>query len=222
MCHVELYKCQMIEIEPTLADLAAASGLQPRTIRSWVAQGLLSGPLSRGAFARYPSDTLERVMAIRAMRDLVGMSLSSIRQELLVASAEKVRSYAAKAAGLSPEVPPERKPMPANPGAALDYVRALRSKANEEQTTASAGTIVPLPMSKSASPGTGFDALERRLVEARSGTPSARKSRAEEWIRIPVTPDVELAIRGRLDDEQRARLERCADLVRDILLGRDS
>jgi len=164
---------------------------------------------------------LERVMAIRAMRDLIGMSLSNIRQELLVAPAEKVRSYAAKAAGLSPEVTSERKPIPGNPGAALDYLRALRSKASEAPMMASAATIVPLPTSKSTSPGTGFEALERRLVEVRSGAPPARKSRVVEWIRLPVTPDVELAIRGRLDDEQRARLERCADLIRDILFGRD-
>jgi hypothetical protein len=36
---------------------------------------------------------------------------------------------------------------------------------------------------------------------------------------MPVTPDVEISVRGPLDAEQRARLERCADLLRDILLG---
>lgn len=40
--------------ELTLAELADASGLQSRTIRSWVAQGLLPGPLTRGPAARYP------------------------------------------------------------------------------------------------------------------------------------------------------------------------
>ena len=54
----------------TLAELADASGLQPRTIRSWVAQGLLPGPLSRGPGARYPVDQLERILAIRTMKEL--------------------------------------------------------------------------------------------------------------------------------------------------------
>ncbi|MGK7871407.1 hypothetical protein, partial [Falsiroseomonas sp. E2-1-a20] len=63
----------------------------------------------------------------------------------------------------------------------------------------------------------GFDALEQRLGQGRA-RPAARKARAEEWLRIPITPDVELTVRGRLDVEQRAQLERCADLVRDILL----
>ena len=76
--------------EPTLAELAAASGLQPRTIRSWVAQDLLPAPLNRGPGARYPADMLQRLLAIRAMRDLLGMPLAAIRQELLVASAERI------------------------------------------------------------------------------------------------------------------------------------
>ena len=33
---------------PTLSDLATASGIEPRTIRSWVAQGLLPPPLEIG------------------------------------------------------------------------------------------------------------------------------------------------------------------------------
>ena len=59
--------------EQTLAELAEATGLQRRTIRSWVAQGLIPGPLSRGPAARYPAEVLERIMAIRSMRDRLGM-----------------------------------------------------------------------------------------------------------------------------------------------------
>jgi hypothetical protein len=70
-------------------------------------------------------------------------------------------------------------------------------------------------------PRSGFEALEHRLSDSGHTPPAARKARAEEWLRIPITPDVELAIRGRLDPEQRTRLERCADLIRDILHGRD-
>lgn len=207
--------------EPTLADLAAASGLQARTIRSWVAQGILPGPLTRGPAARYPADTLQRLLAIRAMRDLLGMPLAAIRQELLVASPEQVEAYAAKAAGLAPEPVEAPHASPAGsaaPGAALDYLRGLRAR----------GAAAPAPPSQLAEapaalvppPPRGFAALEQHLAAGRL-TASTRKARAEEWLRIPITPDVELAVRGRLDAEQRAQLERCADLVRDILLGRD-
>lgn len=210
--------------EPTLADLAAASGLQARTIRSWVAQGILPGPLTRGPAARYPADTLRRLLAIRAMRDLLGMPLAAIRQELLVASAEQLDAYAAKAAGLAPEpqeAPPARLAAPASPGAALDYLRALRARAAAAPAPpAQLAEDRADPLPSPSPPPRGFAALEQHLAAARPAVP-ARKARAEEWLRIPITPDVELAVRGRLDAEQRAQLERCADLVRDILLGRD-
>src|SRR4051795_760231 len=94
MLHVR----HMDEPEPTLADLAEASKLEPRTIRSWVAQGLLPGPRSRGPGARYPADALERLLAIRGMRDRLGMPLAAIRQELLVATPEQLRAHAGRAA----------------------------------------------------------------------------------------------------------------------------
>ncbi|MGG5807715.1 helix-turn-helix domain-containing protein [Falsiroseomonas sp. CW058] len=207
--------------EPTLADLAAASGLQPRTIRSWVAQGILPGPLNRGPAARYPADTLHRLLAIRAMRDLLGMPLGAIRQELLVATPEQIAAHAAKATGLGPETPEPPAAVAPAPDAALDYLRGLRAKAAAPtplpEASMSARALAPVAR---PGPASGFEALETRLGQGRAA-PAARKARAEEWLRIPITPDVEFAVRGRLDAEARARIERCADLVRDILLGRD-
>ena len=218
----------MLSTESTLAELAAASGLQPRTIRSWVAQGILPGPLSRGPFARYPADMLERVLAVRSMRDVLGMPLASIRQELLVAPPELIRSHAAKAAGLAPEQPEAPRPASPAPDAALSYLRGLRAQSAQPQSPRSIFgrpafmAEMPPPPAEPEPPATsGFEGLERRLLAGREGKPPARKARAEAWLRIPVTPDIELAIRGSLDAEQRARLERCADLIRDILLGRD-
>jgi len=200
----------MIATEPSLSDLAAASGIEARTVRSWVAQGLLPAPLNRGPAARYPADTLERVLAIRAMRDALGMPLAEIRKELLVASPEQIRAYAGRGQGLAHEA---TAPPPAS--SALDYIDALRARSGAASKPAPLTS--PAPLNPPALQG--FDALEQRLGQGR-GEP-ARKARAEEWLRIPVTPDVEFNVRAPLDAEQRVRLERCADLIRDILLGRD-
>lgn len=199
---------RMTAIEPSLADLAAASGIEARTIRSWVAQGLLPAPLNRGPAARYPADTLERVLAIRAMRDALGMPLGEIRKELLVASPDQIRAYASRVAGLAQEAI-------AAPAAssALDYISTLRSRAGAVSGSS------PHAAALAAPPLQGFDALEHCLGQGRAEP--ARKARAEEWLCIPITPDVELTVRGPLDTEHRVRLERCADLIRDILLGRD-
>ena len=205
----------MTAIEPSLTELAAGSGVEPRTIRSWVAQGLLPAPLSRGPTARYPMDTMERVLAIRAMRELLGMPLTEIRKELLVAAPEQIRAYAQRARGLEPTAS-EASPAPSSQASsALDYITALRAKA-----------VAPTPASENEAatpvslvPSQGFGALEHRLGQG--FTEPTRKARAEDWFRIPITPDIELNVRAPLDTEQRVRLERCADLIRNILLGRD-
>ena len=205
----------MITTEPSLADLAAASGIEARTIRSWVAQGLLAAPLTRGPAARYPADTLERVLAIRTMRDVLGMPLAEILKELLVASPDQIRAHARRARGL-PQAPLSSPLLPsaAPTSTALDYIGQLRAKAAAAETPA-----FPQAPSAAPPPAQGFEALEQRLGQGRAEP--ARKARAEEWLRIPITPDIEFAVRALLDAEQRVRLERCADLIRDILLGRD-
>ena len=200
----------MFTAAPSLADLAASSGLEPRTIRSWVAQGLLPPPLSRGPAARYPTDTLPRLLAIRTMRDALGMSLTDIRKELLVASPEQIAAYASRAETVAK--PSQATGNPAS--SALDYIANLRARAPQPAPVLTAEATPPRPRT-----ATGIEALERRLGHGRPEP--ARKARAEEWLRIPVTPDIELTVRGPLDAEQRTRLERCADLIRDILLGRD-
>ena len=210
--------------EFTLAELSDASGLQSRTIRSWVAQGLLPGPLTRGPLARYPADQLERILAVRAMKDLLGMSLTDIRRELLVASAEQIQAWAGKAVDIAPESPlTSAMHALADPGAALDYFHSLRSEASQARfdIAHSALTSSDVTTSQHKRPASGFEALERRLMETGARSPATGKARSEEWITIGITPDVELSVRGQLDPEQRARLERCAELMRDILTGRD-
>jgi len=236
--------------ELSLAELADASGLHPRTIRSWVAQGLLPGPLSRGPAARYPGDQLERILAIRTMKELHGMSLADIRQELLIAPADRIAALAQKAPYVAPEqsgvmssppVPPT--PPDADPDAALDYFRALRAgppkmtQRSEPSRAYGMARIGSAPRSLSETSDTqyapdtpateppkraaGFEALEQRLLQSATRAPTERRPRAEERLTIEITPDVELSVRGKLDADQRARLERCAELMRDILTGRE-
>ncbi len=209
----------MITDQPSLADLAAASGIEARTIRSWVAQGLLPAPLTRGPAARYPADTLERLLAVRTMRDALGMPLAEIRKELLVTSADQIRAYANRQQSSAPADASYSMSMSVEKpvSSAVDYIGALRARG---LPSAMSTPALALSMPAMAPSAQGFAALEQRLGHGR-GEP-ARKARAEVWLRIMITPDVELAVRSELDVEQRVRLERCADLIRDILLGRES
>ena len=157
------------------------------------------------------------MLAVRALRDLTGMPLAEIRKELLVAGPERIRDYAGRLSGLQTSVYElgSNTPRPSVSSAA-DYLGELRrrtwaSSASPVMSSSTAPPSRPLPQQ-------GFEALEHRLSQ--SIREPARKARAEEWLRIPITPDVELTVRAPLEAEQRARLERCADLIRDILLGR--
>jgi DNA-binding transcriptional MerR regulator len=84
----------MTDADLTLQDLAERSAVEARTIRSWIQQGLVPGPRALGRKARYGQDSLVHLLAVKAMRDLYGMPLQAIRQELLVADRAKLETYA--------------------------------------------------------------------------------------------------------------------------------
>lgn len=64
-----------------LSELADAAGVTPRTVRYYIAQGLLSSPGRMGASTRYGSEHLERLHLIRRLQDQ-GRSLAEIRDRL--------------------------------------------------------------------------------------------------------------------------------------------
>lgn len=227
----KLTHVRLMADELSLEQLAAASGLERRTIRSWVAQRLVPSPLNRGPMARYPAETLERLLAIRYLQKGLGLTLAEIGQELLVAPPGKLTEWAEKAQSLVPETVA---PSPVATSTALEYIRRIREGERVRSSPPfaaradhqSAPRRVPpsaLSATRAVAPDAGdaarqgFDALEYHLGADRLAP--VRKARAEEWLRLPVTPDVELAVRGPLDDEARTRVERCADLIRTILLG---
>jgi len=65
----------------TLGELAAETGLSRRTIRYYIAQGLLEGPLGAGRGAHYGPEHLERLHRIRELQER-GMTLRQIALEL--------------------------------------------------------------------------------------------------------------------------------------------
>ena len=65
----------------TLAELAAESGVPARTVRFYIARGLLDGPEVAGRGAAYGTPHLARLRAIREMQQR-GMTLTAIAAEL--------------------------------------------------------------------------------------------------------------------------------------------
>ena len=225
----------MAEDELTLEDLSERSGIEPRTLRSWVSEGLLSPPFKAGRGATYPASNADRALAVRALKDVHGLSLAEIRRRFMMATEEEIRDWALEVGTTA-----------ATPGSARDYLRKVQARRMSAEYSASpmvlrrrdppsqgrtmASAEVPLaePM-LSASPVhsgrrtadlTGIERLILNLEEV-LGAPAARRSRGSIWTRIPVTRDLELSVRGELEPRDRVLFEQLADQIRAILTGRE-
>ena len=210
--------------EYTLEDLAKRLDIHPRTIRSYIQQGLLRGPDTMGRNARYSEYHLQRLELIKALKDEHGLTLDEIRRQLTIADEPQAQEELVDAMLAMPEEPiqaaPPPMPAPAeeDSSTALDFIRARRQ--STRGTTRSGQGATRLPSSR-ASPSGPIEKLLRQLREMTQGTTVPRKARGEEWVRLSVTPDIEIHVRGQLSREQLQGFEQLSDLMRHILLGSD-
>ncbi|EIC22825.1 putative transcriptional regulator [Thiorhodovibrio frisius] len=101
----------------TIKDLSARSGLNVRTIRYYIAQGLVPPPLGRGGGATYEPRHLERLQLIRRLQD-AHQPLATIRAQLEGLDDAEVRAALQK----EPATPPTP-----SAGSARDYVAQVLS-----------------------------------------------------------------------------------------------
>ena len=219
----------MSDDELTLEELGRRSGVRPRTLRSWVSEGLLSPPFKPGRGARYPASNADRALAVRALKEVHGLSLSEIGRQLMMESDEQIRKWALEAdtVGMAQE-------------SALEYLRRNQESAEDEGkqgtgwkrqhgSRAATGTG-NLHLQQSAPPGqrarTGdgpaeIASLRRLILELVQvvGGPAPRSSRGTVWTRIPITPNLEISVRGALDPGERVLFEQLADQMRVVLAG---
>ena len=199
----------------TLADLCDAADVTPRTVRYYVAQGLLVAPSGAGPGARYGAAHLARLRLIRRLQR-EHLPLADIRRRLAAITDDEaiVRSQEVSA-------PPSE--------SALDYIRgALASRGMTKQVSSlsvpSASPALPLPAPAPA-PAPGWTAVPTQVS---SGDPSgiaetpapytaeSAVSRSQ-WERISLDPDVELHVRRPLSRIQSRAVERLVDIARHLL-----
>jgi DNA-binding transcriptional MerR regulator len=80
----------------TLAEIAEASGLPARTVRFYIARGLLNGPVKGGRVAAYTADHVERLERIKHLQ-ATGHTLLEIGRILGGPSAEEPEAVPATA-----------------------------------------------------------------------------------------------------------------------------
>jgi DNA-binding transcriptional MerR regulator len=103
--------------EYNLSELAAATDLSPRTIRYYIAEGLVPSPGREGPATRYPDSTLARLRLIARLRE-AHRPLAEIRARLEGLTDEELAELVALAAPVAPIHAIAE-------GSALDYVRSV-------------------------------------------------------------------------------------------------
>jgi DNA-binding transcriptional MerR regulator len=204
----------------SLAELAALTGLSTRTIRYYVAQGLIPAPGREGRATRYPETTLARLRLICSLRD-AHQPLAEIRRRLDELSDEEVLALSA-----APPAPPA----PPSPGSALEFVRRLLGADRPamqpddhalQQLTFHAPSLPPA--ASGPAPDDLPPALHRRSAASEIApplTPSSKPTPSvgdrSQWERIVVGPDIELHVRRPLSKPANRTVERLIAFARQL------
>jgi DNA-binding transcriptional MerR regulator len=223
----------MLEQELSLEELSDRTGVEARTLRSWVSEGLLSPPFKPGRGARYPAANIDRALAVRALKEGHGLSFADIGRRLMMASDEQIRDWASEA-GVTVR----------SGNSAREYLSDLQAKSGllpgARSSASQSRANLPPPAASGAPRASDGKALalyagrvrqkdrdaelasiERLILQLQAvlGSPAPRRSRGSIWTRIPVTPDLEISIRGDLERHERILFEQLADQFRAILTG---
>lgn len=192
-----------------LADLCDLADVTPRTVRYYVAQGLLRSPGTTGPGARYDDGHLARLRLIRRLQR-EHLPLAEIRARLAAVTDDE-----AVAQSEGPAEPP--------PDSALDYVRGALG-AGRPGGAALRPAALRAGLSESAP---GFAAqrgpLRQSLLSAaaaESPPPPASGPVAGErssWERHVLAADIELHVRRPLTRSQNRAVARLLEAARQIL-----
>ena len=222
------------EREYTLQELADLTGVTPRTVRYYIAQGLLPSPDGAGPAARYGERHVGRLRLVRRLQR-EHLPLAEIRSRL--ADLDDVAI-----AGLLAEGHPTG---PA--GTAVDYIRTILAGSGRTVSARAAAMEPPPAMPPSASrpalagaPQTSSGSLLKRVEPQRllsvalaadppslsspeettaAQTPSAAALGPDrsQWDRVSLTPDIELHVRRPLSRSQNKQVERLIAIARQLL-----
>jgi DNA-binding transcriptional MerR regulator len=193
----------------SLKSLADATGIEERTVRSYIERGLLPGAHARGRAATYSKEHLSRLRVIQSLRRArPNIGLSEIRIFLQNLSPEQIDRLAAGEISAAARV--------------IDA--SIRTDGADSQDAADDDNEIPrtIDWEMSAAKLTGAERLVGLLRQVSGFTPAAPTSKVEGWQRIAVTPDVELSVRAEFGADQLAAFRELADLLRHLLQHPDA
>jgi DNA-binding transcriptional MerR regulator len=183
----------------TLTELAGLAGVTTRTVRYYVAQGLLPAVGTAGPGAKYGDAQLARLRLIRRLqRD--HLPLAAIRQQVERLDDATVLSLA-------------EPPMPAPADSALDYIRRVMQKDVPRPTAVSTAPAFAIP----SAPVSGAPMSAAPTPAAPAAPPPEPHVQRAQWERIILAPDIELHVRRPLPRTTAKRVDRLIAIARDLL-----
>ena len=211
----------------SLTELADLAGVTPRTVRYYLAQGLLPAVGQSGPGSKYDAGHLARLRVIRRLQ-AEHLPLAEIRRRLETLDDGEIRElvdagepppptdtaleYLRTVLGGPPVIRPSRPPVAAS--APLAGIVARRSMSMHSTASDSiAEDVIP-------------DYALHALAAAPAPAPAAAPAPAEptvrpgdrsQWERIVLAPDVELHIRRPLPRAQNKQVDRLVTIARELL-----
>lgn len=202
----------------SLQELAEESGVEARTIRSYIEKGLLPGAEARGPKSFYTAAHLDRLQVIQLLRQAnPSVALQDIRLVLHQLTPQQVEDLARgriQIGGLL-QIPEREKP----PGSALEYLTAFRQLHLPSLAAPQRDQQRPRDQRRRVTEQdqTAVEQLAEALRALAGASPTPGSARRQTWCRFEVTPDIELQVRSGFSEEQLARFQRIADLLRHVL-----
>jgi DNA-binding transcriptional MerR regulator len=124
--------------EYALSDLVKLTGVTERTVRYYIAQGLLAAPIGKGPAARYTDAHLDRLRLIKKMQ-LAHLPLAEIRRQIDEVSGEDSPTLAMS----EPEELPSSQ-------SALDYIDSVLGRSRSPAPPAAAAPAPSMPLVRAA------------------------------------------------------------------------
>jgi DNA-binding transcriptional MerR regulator len=190
-----------------LTDLAREADVTPRTVRYYIGQGLLPGPVGQGPAAQYSRSHVDRLRVIKRLQ-LQHLPLAEIRSRLEELDENEIARLADEvepAIGNDPDAAPAQ--------SALAYIRGVlgeRAPARQSAPASARYLAVPPMASRVREPTTDY------LMKPTLPKPRPTGSDRSTWERISLAPDIELHVRRPLDRQSIKQLDQLLDAAREL------
>ena len=189
--------------ELTIEELANQSGLPLRTLRFYIQEGILQGPDTRGKFARYSQQHLDRIELIRRLKDLrtpiqeIKHMLENISEEELHQLLKYQDLVASQFSNLQVNQFKERRISEAGKSA-LDYIQNIFPDIAKDASADNRMT----PRSPLA-----------QIAEGRG----MKRSRQETWRRIVIADGIEINIREPRNRNEEIKIEKIVKHMQNLI-----